>query len=189
MKKDSDVKKHRINWIQIVSTVLSMLAVAGVVKVASTVLEIPVLNTRLEQQEKEIAEIRARIANLEHAVSTNKGPGPNVNLDQTTLAADTECVQRERGATIEGQPVPLSSWQNDCAYQQPDRLRDKKVQLTTWGIVLRYAGNSIVEARVIAPHELFIFPEHASLFAGYSNKQGAVAAYKTSNPTGPKIDQ
>jgi hypothetical protein len=100
--------------------------------------------------------------------------------------ADMECQQLEKGATIDGQPVPLSDWQKDCAYARPRELWAKRVTLTTWGIIIEYAGTTIVKATIVPPHEPFIFPSHSSLFAGYQRREGAKAAYMTANPDAPK---
>lgn len=100
--------------------------------------------------------------------------------------ADMECIQKEQGATIDRQPIPLSDWQGDCAYALPKELYGKSVTLTTWGIIIEYAGNTIVKVTIVPPRESFIVPSHSSLFAGYQSRDGANAAYMTANPNATK---
>jgi len=100
--------------------------------------------------------------------------------------ADMECIEKERGATVDGQAIPVAVWQKDCAYAQPQKLYGKGVTLTTWGIIIQYAGNTIIGAKIVPPKVAFIVPNHTSLFAGYQSREGAEAAYKTANPKAPE---
>lgn len=106
-------------------------------------------------------------------------------IQPVTVTASMECRNRESGATIDGKAMAVSLWQDDCALAHPDIAWNHQVTLTTWGLVLKYAGSTLVQSWVVHPNMSLMLPDHASLFAGYSTQEGAVAAYTTSNPTGP----
>jgi len=127
----------------------------------------------------------AQVAQVQPAPTATQPP----TVDRgSNVPADTECMKREMGATVDGQPVPMSSWQNDCAYAQPGRIWGKRVVLTTWGLVMQHAGSAVVRTWLVAPHTSFILVDHSSLFAGYFSNAGALTAYRNSVPTGPKPD-
>lgn len=111
---------------------------------------------------------------------------PSYDVCPSNEVGDTQCVGKEKAATVNGKPIGISSWQSDCAYADPKNIWGKTVVISTWGIVMESAGSSVNHACIAAPGIAFKLVDHSSLFAGYSNKAGACTAYKTSVPNGPK---
>jgi hypothetical protein len=107
----------------------------------------------------------------------------NSSRPPAAVTADTRCKGEEKGAVISGTAVPVSDWQDDCAYRTP--LNGETVKLTTWGIFIQFAGNDIVSAELVAPNFTATSPAISVLFAGYRTQDGVRAAYIKSNPDGP----
>jgi hypothetical protein len=96
---------------------------------------------------------------------------------------DPKCQGMEPSALIDGTPVPLSSWNPDCTYSET--LNGQTVKLSTWGILLEYAGTTIRSARIVAPGETITAPPNSVLFAGYRDSDAVEATYRSVNPTAP----
>jgi hypothetical protein len=98
---------------------------------------------------------------------------------------DMRCVEEEANATVDGTPVPLSDWEEDCSYQT--RLSGETVILTTWGLIIEYAGTSITGAKIVPPRDPMVVSRNSTLFAGYQTRSAAEVAYRTYNPGAPII--
>jgi hypothetical protein len=113
---------------------------------------------------------------------------PNTSLPAAftspTLPADTRCQGEEKGANIAGAPVLVTDWKADCAYR-PKLQGGETVTLTTWGIILTYAGETIISTRIIPPNVEVTVPANSALFAGYRSREGVEQAYQGKNPNAP----
>ena len=118
---------------------------------------------------------------------------PLTTLSSPNLQAqvDVGCAGRERGATVNGNSVPVSDWQSDCAYH-PGIFQGSNVLLTTWGIIQEYSDSKIVSARIISPGVNVIITgsstntsSNFALFAGYRSFEGANLAYRNTSPDWP----
>ncbi len=169
----------KVSWLQVFTGVV----VGAILGGTSTFF---VLQGRVSRLEGTVEELKSSSRVVEAAKPL---PQPTTAKPEVTPAADMECVQRERGATIDGKVVPVSDWLKDCAYQNPGTIERKRMKLSTWGLVYEYSGSNLKTPLYVKPQSVFVVPEHSSVFAGYSSKEGAIAAYRKNFPNGPNIEE